>query len=64
MSGPYFKPLTPEFRTKIDNSFDNLIAELNTCEQNGLVLMQKEALEMAKKTIHNLPDGYPIPIEK
>lgn len=59
-----YKPLTPNLRAKIDNSFDRKINELKTCKPNTLIMIQINALQTSKKLIHGLPDGYPMPIEK
>ena len=59
-----FKPLTPSFRQDINKGFDSTISELKACEPNGLVAVQIEALQMYKRLINGLPDGYPIPIRK
>lgn len=60
----YIKPLTPSFRKDIGVAFDKQIEELKTCKPNGIVNMQIEALQMYKRLITRLPDGYPIPIRK
>lgn len=59
-----YKPLTPSFRTKIDDALNQQIEELKTCEPNALVMAQISALQAEKRLIHGLPDGYPIPIRK
>ena len=59
-----FKPLTPSFRQDINIGFDKQIADLQTCKPNALVNVQIEALQMYKRLINGLPDGYPIPIRK
>lgn len=59
-----YKPLTPNFRQDINEGFDNAISELKACKPNGLVAVQIEALQMYKRLINGLPDGYPIPIRK
>lgn len=59
-----YKPLTPIFRTEIDDAFERQIEELKTCESNALVMAQISALQAYKRIIHGLPDGYPIPIRK
>lgn len=59
-----YKPLTPSFRVKIDDAFDQQIKELKTCEPNALVMVEINALQTCKRLIHGLPDGYPIPIRK
>lgn len=57
-----YKPLTPKFRQDINNGFDKQIAELKTCKPNALVSAQIEALQMYKRLINGLPDGYPMPL--
>lgn len=59
-----YKPLTPSFRTEIDDAFNRQIEELKTCEPNALVMAQISALQAYKSLIHGLPDGYPMPIRK
>lgn len=59
-----YKPLTPSFRTEIDDAFDCQVNELKTCEPNALIMAQISALQTCKRLIHGLPDGYPIPIRK
>ena len=57
-----YKPLTPDFRRDINNGFDKQITELQTCQSNGLVNVQIEALRMYQRIINKLPDGYPMPL--
>ena len=59
-----YKPLTPNFRQDINNGFDKQIAELKTCKPNALMSVQIDALQMYKRLINGLPDGYPMPIRK
>ena len=59
-----YKPLTPSFRTEIDDAFDHQIKELKTCEPNALVMAQISALQTYKSLVHRLPDGYPIHIRR
>lgn len=59
-----YKPLTPSFRQNINIGFNNQISELQTCEQNGLVIMQIAALKTYQNLINSLPDGYLIPVRK
>jgi len=59
-----YKPLTPSFRTEIDDALERQVEELKTCEPNVLVMVQINALQAYKRIIHELPDGYPIPIRK
>ena len=60
----YIKPLTPSIRKDIVIAFDKQIEELKTCEPDGIVNMQIKCLQMYKRIITRLPDGYPIPIRK
>ena len=57
-----YKPLTPSFRQDINNGFDKQISDLLTCKPNALVNTQIEALQMYKRLINGLPDGYPMPL--
>ena len=57
-----YKPLTPSFRQDINIAFDRQIADLQVCKSNALVNAQIEALQMYKRLINGLPDGYPIPL--
>lgn len=59
-----FKPLTPSFRQDINKKFDNVIEELKTCKPNVFVTAQIETLQIYKRLINVLPDGYLIPIRK
>lgn len=40
------------------------LEELQTCKHNAIVNVQIEGLQMYKRLINGLPDGYPIPIRK
>lgn len=60
----FYKPLTPAFRTEIQNSISQNMAELNTCEENVLVSAQKTGLNMLSYWIESLPDGYLIPMKR
>lgn len=64
MSMDYFKPLTPTFRRQINDSIDKRLRELDECEPNALVAFQRSQQIALKHLFRNLPDGYPIPIEK
>lgn len=64
MSDTFHKPLTPELRKKINNSIDNNISELRTCNPCTLVNMQINGNMLLKNIINALPDGYPIPMER
>lgn len=57
-----YKPLTPSFRQDINISFDNQIADLQTCKSTPLVNAQIEALQIGKMLINKLPDGYLMPL--
>lgn len=59
-----YKPLTPSLRLDINIAFDKQIEELKTCKPNALVNVQIEGLQMYKRLINGLPDGYPMPINK
>lgn len=59
-----YKPLTPNLREEINNTINNQIAELKTCELNYFVNVQLVALNATKRLINALPDGYPIPINR
>lgn len=63
MSNTFYRPLTPELRNKINNSIDNNIYELRTCENNVFVNIQITGNAALKNLINNLPDGYPIPMK-
>lgn len=58
------KPLTPQFRSDILESLNKQLEELDNCENNSYVALQKIQLINLKKLIKSLPDGYPIPIER
>ena len=60
----YYQPLTPKFRSEINSSIDQNIAELRTCKNNGLVQVQITGYKVLRNLIKSLPDGYPIPMEK
>lgn len=64
MSAEFYKPLTPDFRKQINDSISKNIAELKTCEQNGLVKAQICGQLALKRFINSLPDGYLIPMMK
>ena len=58
-----YKSLTPLFRSEIQNSIRSQIQELNTCQNNAFVSVQRVGLTALSNLINALPDGYPIPIE-
>ena len=59
-----YKPLTPAFRNEIYQSIEDNITELNTCQNNALVSVQRIGLTVLKDLIKSLPDGYPIPVNR
>ncbi|HCJ08299.1 MAG TPA: hypothetical protein DHV96_08045 [Lachnospiraceae bacterium] len=62
MTELFYKPLTPDLRQQINDSIRNSVRELNTCQNNVYVNMQKTALNATKALIDALPDGYPMPM--
>ena len=62
MTDLFYKPLTPDLRQQINDSIRNSVRELNTCQNNVYVNMQKTALNTTKTLIDALPDGYPMPM--
>ena len=58
-----YKPLTPAFRSEIQKSISSQMQELNTCQDNAFVSVQKVGLTALSNLINALPDGYPIPIK-
>ncbi len=60
----FYKPLTPKFRDEIISTIDKNITELNTCQNNAFVNMQITGQVALKNLFRNLPDGYPIPMER
>ena len=59
-----YKPLTPKLRNDILDSINSQLSELNTCQANAFVSVQKVGLNALENLIKALPDGYPIPIER
>ena len=59
-----YKPLTPKFRSEILESINSQVNELNTCQANAFVSVQKVGLSALENLIKALPDGYPIPFER
>jgi hypothetical protein len=59
-----YKPLTPIFRSEIQESISSQMQELNSCQNNAFVSAQKAGLTALSNLISALPDGYPIPIER
>lgn len=60
----YYKPLTPKFRSEILDSINSQVNELNTCQTNAFVSVQKAGLNALENLIKELPDGYPIPLKE
>lgn len=58
------KPLTPQFRDNILESLNKQLEELDSCESNSYVVLQKNIFNQFKKIIKSLPDGCPIPVER
>lgn len=58
-----YKPLTPIFRSEIQESINSQMQELNTCQDNAFVSAQRVGLSALQSIINALPDGYPIPIK-
>lgn len=59
-----YKPLTPKFRNDILDSINSQLSELNTCQANAFVSVQKVGLSALKNLFKALPDGYPVPIKR
>lgn len=59
-----YKYLTPAYRREILSAIDKQIAELETCQQNLIILEEIRALKIFKKLIASLPDGYLIPVKE
>ena len=59
-----YKPLTPKFRSEILDSINSQVNELNTCQTNAFVSVQKAGLSALENLIKALPDGYPIPLKE
>lgn len=64
MDETFYKPLTPKLRSEIMQSIDSNISELNTCQSNVLVNMQKTGYGALRNIISALPDGYMIPFKR
>lgn len=64
MADTFYRPLTPQLRSEIMQSIDSNISELNTCQNNSLVNMQKTGYVALRNIINALPDGYLIPFER
>ena len=59
-----YKPLTPKFRSDILDSINSQVSELNTCQENVFVSVQRVGLDALQNLIKALPDGYPIPLKE
>ena len=59
-----YKPLTPKFRSEILESINSQVSELNACQANAFVSVQKVGLNALQNLIKALPDGYPIPLKE
>lgn len=64
MADTFYRPLTPQLRSEIMQSIDSNISELNTCQNNSLVNMQKTGYGTLRNIINALPGGYLIPFER
>lgn len=60
----FYKPLTPDLRSDITAGIHKNMTELNTCQPNALVNIQKIGLIQLERLINALPDGYPISLER
>lgn len=59
-----YKILTPKFRREINESIDQQLDEIKTCEDNVLTRMVSESLSTLKTLIGQLPDGYLMPMKE
>lgn len=59
-----YKPLTPKLRNDILDSINSQVNDLNTCQMNAFVSVQKIGLNALENLFRALPDGYPIPFER
>ena len=59
-----YKTLTPAFRQQILDSLDRQLRDLDACQENALVAVQRLGLSSYKALFRALPDGYPVPIVK
>ena len=62
--GYVIKPLTHQLRRSIIESLDKQLEELDSCENNSYVTLQKNTINQFKKLIKSLPVCYPIPVER
>ena len=60
----YYKPLTPEFRARINESVRSIEIELDTCQNTPYVTAQKIGLQALENLINALPDGFPLPMKR
>ena len=60
----YHKPLTPEFRARINESVRSIEKELDTCQNTPYVTAQKIGLQELENLINALPDGFPLPMKR
>lgn len=59
-----YKPLTPKLRNDILDSINSQVNDLNTCQMNAFVSVQKIGLNALENLFRALPDGYPIPLKE
>ena len=59
-----YKPLTPKLRNDILDSINSQVNDLNTCQMNAFVSVQKIGLNALENLFRALPDGYPIPVKE
>lgn len=57
-------PLTPDVRAAVNESIDQRIAVLNTCENTPYTSIIRIANEASRILINALPDGYPMPVTR
>ena len=60
----YYKPLTPEFRARINESIRSIEIELDTCQNTPYVTFQKNGLQALENLINALPDGFLLPMKR
>ena len=59
-----YKPLTPKLRNDILDSINSQVNDLNTCQMNAFVSVQKIGLNALENLFRALPDGYPISVKE
>ena len=59
-----YKPLTPKLRNDVLDSINSQVNDLNTCQMNAFVSVQKIGLNALENLFRALPDGYPIPVKE